>query len=96
MFENKTRTKRHCDCLKVILVPLKSLCSITKFQIIIYPLSNVFHISSWKWMNEQSYQRSDILVVHDKSEIFMGKFDYLILKIKYNFIQHAAKGETGI
>lgn len=37
-------------------------------------------------MNEQNYQRSDILVVHDKSEIFMGKFDDLILKIKYNFI----------
>lgn len=37
MLENKFGTKRHCDFLKGILLPLKSLCPSTKFQVVIYP-----------------------------------------------------------
>lgn len=51
--------------------------------------------SSWQRMNSQNNQRSDIVVAHDTCEVFVGKFDHVLLKIKEQ-LYHAAKGKTGI
>lgn len=45
-------------------------------------------------MNQQNYKKPDILVVHDKFEIFVGKFDHDLLR-KYNIIMLQKKWHYG-